>query len=666
MTIRFKDSFTTGGHLSLGNIDFANGQAVTFKTSSAYTNTSDSSSVASGTILNAFSYNSSGNLHIGAGMYDKYLNTGNTYISSPNNMTFRTRNNGYYSFQIQGTGDNTTLVSFKSDGNTFSKVINASSGLVSGSTVRSDTALTDNLGTDAIPWNYVKSRWFQVFGAADQQGGSFRVETPGTTSTVGETRLTVGNSTASGTAGNAKGIINLYNESTGYVQLKTRSNHTGRVTVELPSSSGELPIMVTDDDGYWGLLPPTGSTDTWIRTGGSGLLPYAKGAASSSLGSATWAWNNIHGKNFKVNGTSGQEYGYFKVITEGTTSAQGEARITVGNSIANGTDKNSYGRLALYGTSSGYTMITPGNNSSSNITVTLPSSGGTLARTADLNDYLPLSGGTLTGNVTIERSTENQNTYYVAKRTDTGIGVFMGVGSGGTNHGVYSQKLDKWMVYADESKCYLQGNADTATKLATSRTLTIGATGKTFDGSANVSWSLQDIMKSQGLNYDTACGTLYFNNGGTSHKGRLSVYNNADGDYVQLALRTADTSDCYLHLYPDNVTINRRLYINTGGIDMTAGGNITVNVNKSASYYALDIFRKCDSGTATYSSARLGCVNNYGGCAQMETKHDGTTKGYLRVLPNGGIQIGSGKKFHIQNSAPTENVATGDVWIDVG
>lgn len=37
------------------------------------------------------------------------------------------------------------------------------------------------------------------------------------------------------------------------------------------------------------------------------------------------------------------------------------------------------------------------------------------------------------------------------------------------------------------------GNAATATTLATARTLTIGSTGKSFDGSANVSWSLADI-----------------------------------------------------------------------------------------------------------------------------------------------------------------------------
>ena len=37
------------------------------------------------------------------------------------------------------------------------------------------------------------------------------------------------------------------------------------------------------------------------------------------------------------------------------------------------------------------------------------------------------------------------------------------------------------------------GNAGSATKLATARTLTIGSTGKSFDGSGNVSWTLSEI-----------------------------------------------------------------------------------------------------------------------------------------------------------------------------
>ncbi|MCP5995812.1 hypothetical protein NL385_27115, partial [Klebsiella pneumoniae] len=36
-------------------------------------------------------------------------------------------------------------------------------------------------------------------------------------------------------------------------------------------------------------------------------------------------------------------------------------------------------------------------------------------------------------------------------------------------------------------------NAATATKLHTARTITIGNTGKSFDGSADVSWSLDEI-----------------------------------------------------------------------------------------------------------------------------------------------------------------------------
>lgn len=39
----------------------------------------------------------------------------------------------------------------------------------------------------------------------------------------------------------------------------------------------------------------------------------------------------------------------------------------------------------------------------------------------------------------------------------------------------------------------VSGNAGSATKLATARTLTIGKTGKTFNGTGNVSWSLDEI-----------------------------------------------------------------------------------------------------------------------------------------------------------------------------
>lgn len=51
-------------------------------------------------------------------------------------------------------------------------------------------------------------------------------------------------------------------------------------------------------------------------------------------------------------------------------------------------------------------------------------------------------------------------TYYQAKRTDTGVSALFGVGSGGTNHGVYSVPLDNWIAYSDGTYVYLGGGSN--------------------------------------------------------------------------------------------------------------------------------------------------------------------------------------------------------------
>lgn len=112
------------------------------------------------------------------------------------------------------------------------------------------------------------------------------------------------------------------------------------------------------------------------------------------------------------------------------------------------------------------------------------------AITTHTHNYLSLSGGTLTGNVTLQHGTASKEAQYMAERTDTGVGVWLGVGSGGTNHGVYSQKLDKWMMYADASNVYLNGNATSATKVNNNLVVklnggsTEGTNLFTFNGSA--------------------------------------------------------------------------------------------------------------------------------------------------------------------------------------
>lgn len=106
--------------------------------------------------------------------------------------------------------------------------------------------------------------------------------------------------------------------------------------------------------------------------------------------------------------------------------------------------------------------------------------------------------------VYINQPTVAKTAFYKAIRTDKGTEVAFGVGDGGLNHGVWSGKLNRWIVYANESSIYLNGNALTATKLETARTITANlasSTAGSFDGSANITVGVT--------------GTLPIANGGT-------------------------------------------------------------------------------------------------------------------------------------------------------
>ena len=46
---------------------------------------------------------------------------------------------------------------------------------------------------------------------------------------------------------------------------------------------------------------------------------------------------------------------------------------------------------------------------------------------------------------------------YWATRSDTGVSIWYGVGSGGTNRGLYDVGLNKWLIHSDGNKVYLNG-----------------------------------------------------------------------------------------------------------------------------------------------------------------------------------------------------------------
>lgn len=74
-----------------------------------------------------------------------------------------------------------------------------------------------------------------------------------------------------------------------------------------------------------------------------------------------------------------------------------------------------------------------------------------------------------------------------------------------------------WGNHASVGYLTTAGTAAAATKLATARTLTIGSTGKSFDGTANVAWSLAEIGAQAVLGYTPV------NKGGDTMAGNLSM-----------------------------------------------------------------------------------------------------------------------------------------------
>ena len=94
----------------------------------------------------------------------------------------------------------------------------------------------------------------------------------GTTSSVGDSYVMIGNSISSGTAKNSKGILRLYSNGTNYVQLLSTPSLTGNRNADLPDKNGNVQVnnSITDLEDI--LLPHSNVTPT--SSGKTTLLKY--------------------------------------------------------------------------------------------------------------------------------------------------------------------------------------------------------------------------------------------------------------------------------------------------------------------------------------------------------------------------------------------------------
>ena len=186
----------------------------------------------------------------------------------------RITSNGY----LQLGGTSTGAYRLYVNGNSYFTGTNYLYGTTYGRYLYPSSDGSYSLGSSSYVWGSAYIRNLQIYDTTNNRSvGSFYASTAGTTSASGISRLVIGNSYSSGTAGNAYGVLRIYSTSSTYGDLRSSG---GSVTHYLPSTGGTL-LNTGNYNSYVPKKDGTGATGTWaINISGNAATATAAGTAT--------------------------------------------------------------------------------------------------------------------------------------------------------------------------------------------------------------------------------------------------------------------------------------------------------------------------------------------------------------------------------------------------
>ena len=135
----------------------------------------------------------------------------------------------------------------------------------------------------------------------------------------------------------------------GTLDLSRIPTGTGASQVALGSHTHDSYMGAASDGTYYGLATPAGATNVYIRGPQTGFIPYQSGG-SGYLGTSSWPWNYIYGKNIYQNGTKVSVEGHSHGTGDITSGTLADARLPT---------KGSAGTAGTSSATSGATLAVP-------------------------------------------------------------------------------------------------------------------------------------------------------------------------------------------------------------------------------------------------------------------------------------------------------------------
>lgn len=180
-----------------------------------------------------------------------------------------------------------------------------------------DVAGGANVGTGTLPFLQTVARNHYLYSSNAYQTGRFYNVTAGTAETAGHAQLIIGNSTSTGSIGNAKGTIAIYGDLNYYASIGVKAGLTANRSFILPNTSGTFATMNTNDFvqkeliynlSFYSKGNPDYDLKTWMPSTGKLIFrPQSDGA--QDIWFIPTQYDNIYdGAGLVIGGPQGNEY----------------------------------------------------------------------------------------------------------------------------------------------------------------------------------------------------------------------------------------------------------------------------------------------------------------------------------------------------------------------